>query len=75
MAPSPIEEISLLKSVSDLVQIAVARTGTPTAKTKTSRCGRARRAPAGDDTVFRSPRMVELVRIAERLAAATAARS
>ena len=26
-------------------------------------------SPAGEDTVFRSPRMIELLRIAERLAA------
>ncbi len=75
-SPSPsasvraIDEISLLKSVADLVQVAVNRTRTtPSPKTKTRTSGPARPSADGDDTIFRSPRMVELLRIAVRLAA------
>jgi len=64
-----IEEISLLKSVSDLVQIAVARTADTDREDEDLTLWPRSSPPAGDDTVFRSPRMIELVRIAERLAA------
>jgi DNA-binding NtrC family response regulator len=65
-----IEEISLLKSISDLVQIAVARTRDTDREDEDLTLWPRSSSPAGDDTVFRSPRMIELVRIAERLAAA-----
>ena len=63
-----IEEISLLKSISDLVQIAVARTADTDREDEDLTLWPRSSSPAGDDTVFRSPRMIELVRIAERLA-------
>jgi transcriptional regulator with PAS, ATPase and Fis domain len=65
-----IEEISLLKSISDLVQIAVVRTRDTDREDEDLTLWPRSSSPAGDDTVFRSPRMIELVRIAERLAAA-----
>jgi DNA-binding NtrC family response regulator/tetratricopeptide (TPR) repeat protein len=64
-----IEEISLLKSISDLVQIAVARTRDTDREDEDLTLWPRSSSPVGEDTVFRSPRMVELVRIAERLAA------
>ena len=69
-----IEEISLLKSITDLVQIAVARTADTDREDEDLTLWPRSSSPAGDDTVFRSPRMIELVRIAERLAATRAAR-
>ena len=62
-----LDEISLLKSVTDLVQMAVARTAAAGREEDLSLWPRAA-DDAGSDTIFRSPRMVELLRIAERLA-------
>jgi DNA-binding NtrC family response regulator len=63
-----LDEISLLKSVVDIVQAAVNRT----ADTETEDDDQnlwPRTMPAGDDdAVFRSPRMIELLKIATRLA-------
>jgi DNA-binding NtrC family response regulator len=64
-----IEEISLLKGMADLVQIAVARTADTEREDEDLTLWPRTVAPDGEDTIFRSPRMVELLRIAERLAA------
>jgi DNA-binding NtrC family response regulator len=64
-----IEEISLLKSLADLVQIAVARTADTEHEDEDLTLWPQAAPPEGEDTIFRSPRMVELLRIAERLAA------
>ena len=66
---SSIEEISLLKGIADLVQIAVARTADTEREDEDLTLWPRTVPPDADDTVFRSPRMVELLRIAERLAA------
>jgi len=66
-AADSLEEISLLKSVTDLVQIAVARTAASGREEDLSLWPRGA-DDAASDTIFRSPRMVELLRIAERLA-------
>jgi DNA-binding NtrC family response regulator len=65
-----IEEISLLKSLTDILQAAVNRT-TDTETEDEDLNLWPRIVHNGEDTIFRSPRMVELVRIAERLAATT----
>lgn len=64
-----IEEISLLKGMTDLVQIAVARTAESDREDEDLTLWPRTEALDGDDTIFRSPRMMELLRIAERLAA------
>jgi len=64
-----IDEISLLKSVADLVQAAVNRTADTDAEDEDQNLWPRGNVQDGDDTIFRSPRMVELVRIAVRLAA------
>ena len=64
-----IEEISLLKSVTDLVQMAVARTADTEREDEDLTLWPRASAQGDGDTIFRSPRMIELVRIAERLAA------
>ena len=64
-----IEEISLLKGMADLVQIAVARTADTEREDEDLTLWPRTVAPDGEDTIFRSPRMMELLRIAERLAA------
>ncbi len=64
-----IEEISLLKGIADLVQIAVARTADTEREDEDLTLWPRTVPPDADDTVFRSPRMIELLRIAERLAA------
>ena len=64
-----IEEISLLKSVADLVQIAVARTTDTEREDEDLILWPRTVVHDGEDTIFRSPRMIELLRIAERLAA------
>jgi DNA-binding NtrC family response regulator/tetratricopeptide (TPR) repeat protein len=64
-----IDEISLLKSVADLVQAAVNRTADTDTEDEDLTLWPRRVMSSGDDTIFRSPRMVELLRIAERLAA------
>jgi DNA-binding NtrC family response regulator len=67
---SSIDEISLLKSVADLVQAAVNRTADTETEDEDMSLWPRRLGPGEDDTIFRSPRMAELLRIAERLAAA-----
>ena len=62
-----LEEISLLKSVTDLVQLAVARTAASAREEDLSLWPRAA-DDGGSDAIFRSPRMAELLRVAERLA-------
>jgi DNA-binding NtrC family response regulator len=63
-----IAEISLLKSVSDVVQIAIHRTADAEHEDENQTLWPRATAPAGDDTIFRSPRMIELVKVAMRLA-------
>jgi DNA-binding NtrC family response regulator len=63
-----IEEISLLKSLTDILQAAVNRTADTETEDEDLNLW-PRIVHNGEDTIFRSPRMVELVRIAERLAA------
>ncbi|HXT69519.1 MAG TPA: sigma-54 dependent transcriptional regulator [Vicinamibacterales bacterium] len=63
-----IEEISLVKSVMDLVQMAVARTADTQREDEDLTLWPRAAERFDEDTIFRSPRMVELVRIAERLA-------
>ena len=65
-----IEEISLLKSLTDILQAAVNRTADTETEDEDLNLW-PRIVHNGEDTIFRSPRMVELVRIAERLAATT----
>jgi DNA-binding NtrC family response regulator len=67
---SSIEEISLLKSLTDILQAAVNRTADTETEDEDLNLW-PRIVHNGEDTIFRSPRMVELVRIAERLAATT----
>jgi DNA-binding NtrC family response regulator len=64
-----IEEISLLKGIADLVQIAVARTADTEREDEDLTLWPRTSTPDTDDTIFRSPRLIELLRIAERLAA------
>jgi DNA-binding NtrC family response regulator len=64
-----IDEITLLKSVADVVQAAVNRTSDAESEDEDQNLWP--RAVAGEgDTIFRSPRMLELQRIAVRLASA-----
>jgi DNA-binding NtrC family response regulator len=63
-----VEEISLIKGVTDLVQMAVARTSDADREEDDVTLWPRSMTGAGSDSVFRSPRMVELLRIAERLA-------
>lgn len=64
-----IEEISLLKSVTDLVQIAVARTVDTEREDEDLTLWPRAGDRSAESTIFRSPRMMELVKVAERLAA------
>ena len=66
-----IEEISLVKSVTDLVQMAVARTSDTEREDEDLTLWPRAAVHGAEDTIFRSPRMIELVRIAERLAETT----
>jgi len=63
-----IDEISLLKSVADLVQGAVNRTADTETDDEEQNLWPRTLMQSGEDTVFRSPRMIELLRIAARLA-------
>jgi transcriptional regulator with PAS, ATPase and Fis domain len=63
-----IEEISLMKSLADLVQVAVSRTADAENEDEDQNLWPRALPPGREDTVFRSPRMVELLRIAIRLA-------
>jgi transcriptional regulator with PAS, ATPase and Fis domain len=66
-----IEEVSLLKSLTDILQAAVNRTADTETEDEDLNLWPRVVVHNGEDTIFRSPRMVELVRIAERLAATT----
>ncbi len=63
-----IDEISLLKSVADLVQAAVNRTADTECEDDDQNLWPRTIIPSGEDTVFRSPRMTELLKVAVRLA-------
>ena len=63
-----IEEISLLKALGDLTQAAVNRTADTETEDDEQNLWPRTLVQDGDDTIFRSPRMVELLRIAMRLA-------
>ncbi len=64
-----IEEVSLLKSLTDILQAAVNRTADTETEDEDLNLWPRTVVHNGEDTIFRSPRMIELVRIAERLAA------
>ena len=64
-----IDEISLLKGLADLIQAAVHRTADAESDDDDQNLWPRGAVEDSDDTVFRSPRMVELRRIALRLAA------
>jgi DNA-binding NtrC family response regulator len=64
-----IDEISLLKSVADLVQAAVNRTADTETEDEDQNLWPRTAVQNGEDTVFRSPQMAELLKIAVRLAA------
>jgi transcriptional regulator with GAF, ATPase, and Fis domain/tetratricopeptide (TPR) repeat protein len=64
-----LEDIALLKNVVDLVQAAVRRTADAEADDGQQHLWPEATPASGDDTVFQSPRMVELLRVAMRLAA------
>ena len=63
-----IDEISLLKSVADLVQAAVNRTADTENEDEDQNLWPRATLNQTDDAIFRSPRMAELLRIAIRLA-------
>jgi DNA-binding NtrC family response regulator len=63
-----IEEFSLLKSVADVVQVGIARTSGGTSEDTDQNLWPLAASVAGEDAVFRSPRMVELLKIALKLA-------
>jgi DNA-binding NtrC family response regulator len=63
-----LEEMSLLKSVADIVQIAVTRTAGTEHEDDGQNLWPRADIDANDDVVFRSPRMIELRKIAVRLA-------
>jgi len=63
-----LDELSLVKSVADLVRAAVQRTREGDAEDEEQNLWPRAVAPGDDDHVFRSPRMAEIVRIAIRLA-------
>ena len=63
-----LDEVSLVKSIADLVRAAVHRTTGLDADEDEPNLWPRAPVPGTDDTVFQSPRMTELVRIAMRLA-------
>ena len=63
-----IDEISLLKSVADLVQVAVNRTADTENEDEDQNLWPRAVLNHGEDAIFRSPRMAELLKIAIRLA-------
>jgi DNA-binding NtrC family response regulator len=64
-----LDEISLVKSLTDLVQAAVNRTAAAEIDEDDQELWPKTTAPDGDDVIFRSARMAELLRVALRLAA------
>jgi len=64
-----IDEISLLKSVADLVQVAVNRTADTENEDEDQNLWPRAVLHHGEESIFRSPRMAELLKIAIRLAA------
>jgi DNA-binding NtrC family response regulator/tetratricopeptide (TPR) repeat protein len=64
-----IDEVSLLKGLADLVQAAVNRTTDTESEDEDQNLWPRTPVADADGTVFRSPRMVELLKIAARLAA------
>ncbi len=65
-----LEDIALLKNVVDLVQASVRRTADAETDDGQQHLWPEATPASGDDTVFQSPRMVELLRVAMRLATA-----
>jgi DNA-binding NtrC family response regulator len=63
-----LEEMSLLKSIADITQIAVMRTVDTEHEDEEQNLWPRATADTDDDAVFRSPRMIELKKIAIRLA-------
>jgi DNA-binding NtrC family response regulator len=66
-----LEDIALLKNIVDLVQAAVRRTADAEGDDGQQNLWPEGTPATGDDTVFQSPRMIELLRVAMRLAAAS----
>jgi len=64
-----LDEICLLKSMADLAQAAVSRTVDSDTEDEDLNLWPRSLVSSGEDTIFRSPRMAELLRVAERLAA------
>ncbi len=63
-----IDDIALLKSVADLVQVAVGRTADSEEDDDDQNLWPRAAIASDEDAIFRSPRMVELLKIATRLA-------
>lgn len=63
-----LDEVSLVKSVADLVRAAVHRTSDAEGDEDEQNLWPRSLVPGSDDAVFQSPRMIELLRIAIRLA-------
>jgi transcriptional regulator with PAS, ATPase and Fis domain len=63
-----LDEVSLVKSVAGLVRAAVHRAGHGDADDETQNLWPRSILPGDDDAIFRSPRMVELLKVAIRLA-------
>jgi DNA-binding NtrC family response regulator len=63
-----LDEVSLVKSVADLVRAAVDRTAEGGTSDEDQNLWPHSLLPGSDDAVFQSPRMIELMKIAERLA-------
>jgi DNA-binding NtrC family response regulator/tetratricopeptide (TPR) repeat protein len=64
-----LDEISLLKSLTELVQTSVGRVTSGDADEEEQDLWPKTRLPQGEDTIFHSPRMAEVLRVALRLAA------
>ena len=64
-----IDEIAIIKNIADLLQAAVSRTSDPGQDDDDQDLWPKAAIASDDDAVFRSPRMVELLKIATRLAA------
>jgi DNA-binding NtrC family response regulator len=65
-----LEDVALLKNIGDVVQASIRRTTEADAEEGQQHLWPETAPPASDDTIFRSPRMLEVVRVAMRLASA-----
>ena len=64
-----LDEVSLLRAVAELVRVAVNRTADSDSDDEEQNLWPKSLLPGGEETIFRSPRMTELLKIAVRLAA------